>query len=152
MVLSALVAWLMRSTVSSELLREWLNREDLEMRNPISLARLRALVAISFSWGWFAFGLLMWITFHCLLRPDEGYRLKPEAVHISPEQDYAVVDLGPTKMALTGSNNGKAGFGRLGDRGPTFGSNHDMYVANNANSNSDSYTNLSSTYTCPQGG
>ena len=33
--------------------------------------------------------------------------------------------------------------------GPTFGGGHDIYIANNANSNRDSYTGLGNTYTAP---
>ena len=37
------------------------------------------------------------------------------------------------------------------DYGPTFGGNHDIYVADNANSNTNSYTNICHAYQCPAG-
>ena len=35
--------------------------------------------------------------------------------------------------------------------GPTFGGGHDIRIANNANSNTDSYTNFGSYYSVPSG-
>ena len=35
--------------------------------------------------------------------------------------------------------------------GPTFGGGHDLHISNNANSNSNSYTNLGHTYKAPPG-
>jgi hypothetical protein len=35
--------------------------------------------------------------------------------------------------------------------GPTFGGNHDIHVADNANSNSNSYTNAGHAYQLPAG-
>ena len=40
---------------------------------------------------------------------------------------------------------------RYSSYGPTFGGGHDIYIANNANSNRDSYTGLGNTYTAPSG-
>jgi len=37
------------------------------------------------------------------------------------------------------------------DRGPTFGAGHDIYIANNATSNTNSYSNLGHTYSPPAG-
>ena len=35
--------------------------------------------------------------------------------------------------------------------GPIFGGGHDIYIANNANSNRDSYAGLGNAYTVPSG-
>ena len=35
--------------------------------------------------------------------------------------------------------------------GPTFGGGHDIYIANNANSNTNSYTNFGRSYSLPSG-
>jgi hypothetical protein len=35
--------------------------------------------------------------------------------------------------------------------GPTFGSGHDLYIANNAGNNSDSYSNAGGSFTLPAG-
>ena len=40
---------------------------------------------------------------------------------------------------------------RSSDRGPTFGGGYDIYIANNANSNTDSYTNFGHSYSAPSG-
>lgn len=58
--------------------------------------------------------------------------------------------LGPTKMAQTGNSPQHAMYNH-GNYGPTFGSNHDMYVANGANGNTGSSTNIGSVYQCPPG-
>jgi hypothetical protein len=55
----------------------------------------------------------------------------------------------PVKMPLV-QNHHHAVFGQS-SYGPTFGSRHDIYVADNASSNSTSYTNLGQTYQLPAG-
>ena len=35
--------------------------------------------------------------------------------------------------------------------GPTFGGGHDIYIADNANNNTNSYTNFGSHYSAPSG-
>ena len=53
----------------------------------------------------------------------------------------------PTKLPLkTSAGNGI--FYRS-DYGPTFGGGHDFYIAQSANANSNSYSNLGHTYECP---
>ena len=54
----------------------------------------------------------------------------------------------PTKMPLTGTGNEYGIFCDSG-YGPTFGGNHDLHIANGANANSSSYSNLGNTYHCP---
>ena len=54
----------------------------------------------------------------------------------------------PTKMPLTGTANEYGIFCDSG-YGPTFGGNHDLHIANGANANSSSYSNLGNTYRCP---
>ena len=39
---------------------------------------------------------------------------------------------------------------RTSNNGPTFGG-HDIYIANNANSNTNSYTNFGNSYSVPSG-
>jgi hypothetical protein len=58
--------------------------------------------------------------------------------------------LGPTKMPLTGANNGNAMYGN-GGYGPTFGAGHDIRVADNANANTSSQIYLGNSYRCPPG-
>jgi hypothetical protein len=42
-------------------------------------------------------------------------------------------------------------YGHASPYGPTFGGGHDIYVADNANSNSNSYTNVGHAYQLPAG-
>ena len=58
--------------------------------------------------------------------------------------------LGPTKMAQNGRQPQRAVYDS-NTNGPTFGNNYDVYVANNANGNTSSYTNIGGTYQCPAG-
>eukprot|EP01052_Picozoa_sp_SAG31_P032813 SAG31_NODE_3637_length_4035_cov_1.699695_2_plen_723_part_00 len=58
------------------------------------------------------------------------------------------VGLAPTKMRVTHASQAGAGHNNYG---PCFGTNYDMYVADSANSNSDSYTNVGSAYQLPHG-
>ena len=54
----------------------------------------------------------------------------------------------PTKIPLKGNNN-QYGICCNGGYGPTFGGNHDLHIANGANANSRSQSNLGNTYHCP---
>ena len=54
----------------------------------------------------------------------------------------------PTKMPLRGTSN-QNGIYCTSEYGPTFGGGHDLYTASGANANSNSYSNLGSTYECP---
>ena len=40
---------------------------------------------------------------------------------------------------------------RSSSYGPTFGAGHQIYIANNANSNTNSYTNFGTYYSVPSG-
>ena len=40
---------------------------------------------------------------------------------------------------------------RYSDFGPTCGGGHDVYIANNANSNQNSYTHFDNSYSVPSG-
>ena len=55
----------------------------------------------------------------------------------------------PVKLPQTGSNSYSIRF--QSSYGPTFGGGHDIYVSNSASSNSNSYSNLGSTYSPPSG-
>lgn len=57
----------------------------------------------------------------------------------------------PTKMPLTGTSNQNGIYCHSG-YGPTFGGNHDLHIANGANANANSYTNIGHTYQCPANG
>eukprot|EP00957_Ditylum_brightwellii_P163015 12413276-Ditylum_brightwellii.AAC.1 len=59
--------------------------------------------------------------------------------------------LAPTKMRLNQRNNGSAVNHHHGAYGPTFGAGYDIYVYDNANSNSSSSTNVGRIYECPAG-
>lgn len=59
-----------------------------------------------------------------------GYGLEPFKLHVK--------------------NSGNAMYGNNG-YGPTFGGGHDIYIANSAGSNTNSYTNLGHTYVPPAG-
>lgn len=54
----------------------------------------------------------------------------------------------PTKLPLNGTSNHK-GIHCDGSEGPIFGEGHDLKIGNNANVNTDSYTQLAGTYECP---
>ena len=54
----------------------------------------------------------------------------------------------PTKMPLNGTSNQHGIFCKSG-YGPSFGGGHDLHIANGANANSSSYSNLGTTYQCP---
>jgi hypothetical protein len=58
-------------------------------------------------------------------------------------------DLAPFKMPIY-QNQANAMYNNKG-YGPTFGSGHDLHVANNANVGASSYTNLGNTYELPPG-
>ena len=55
----------------------------------------------------------------------------------------------PLKTAQTGRNSNS--IYSCSSHGPTFGSGHDIYIANNAASNTNSYANLGWTYSPPPG-
>ncbi|XP_022802348.1 uncharacterized protein LOC111339885 [Stylophora pistillata] len=57
--------------------------------------------------------------------------------------------LPPTKISLTPGNESNSIYCHS-NYGPTFGGNHDLYVANAPNSG-NCYTNLGNTYQCPTG-
>ena len=54
----------------------------------------------------------------------------------------------PTKMPLNGTSN-QHGIYCNGGYGPSFGEGHDLHIANGANANLSSYSNLGNTYQCP---
>lgn len=54
----------------------------------------------------------------------------------------------PTKMPLRGTNNNN-GIYCNSSYGPIFGGGHDLLIANGANANSNSSSNLGSSYECP---
>jgi len=49
----------------------WERGEPVEMRTPMPFSAWRAMFATSVIWRWYAFGVLLAIGFHCLLRPGE---------------------------------------------------------------------------------
>jgi len=53
----------------------------------------------------------------------------------------------PLKLDQTGSSS----IYSCSSSGPTFGGGHDIHIANNAASNTNSFTNLGSTYSAPPG-
>ena len=53
------------------LLRAWRDREPVEVRHPVSMPLLKALMTVCLSWGWDNIAFLWWLSFHCLLRPGE---------------------------------------------------------------------------------
>ena len=55
---------------------------------------------------------------------------------------------GPTKLPLKGTSNQNGILCNSG-YGPTFGAGHDLHVANVANTNANSHSNLNSTYESP---
>lgn len=52
-------------------LKEWKLREPIEMRQPASEEVTRALMTTCLSWGWWRTGLIIWLAFHCMLRPSD---------------------------------------------------------------------------------
>ena len=59
------------------------------------------------------------------------------------------MNIAATKLPVY-QNTGFAVYNNVG-YGPTFGGGHDLYIANDASTNTNSYTNLGHTYT-PQNG
>ena len=55
---------------------------------------------------------------------------------------------GPTKLPLRGTSNQNGIYCNSG-YGPAFGGGHDLCIANVANTNSNSYSNLNTTYESP---
>ena len=55
---------------------------------------------------------------------------------------------GPFKSAVTKST---YAIYRRSSYGPTFGGGHDIHIANNANSNTNSYTDFGHSYSVPSG-
>lgn len=54
----------------------------------------------------------------------------------------------PTKMKLNGSSN-QNGICCNSSHGPVFGGGHDLCISSNSNANTNSSSNLGSTYECP---
>ena len=69
--------WLKVATTPAwRLLKEWQLREPLEVRTPASPELVRAVISVAFSWDWMAVGALVWLGFHCILRPGELCELR----------------------------------------------------------------------------
>ena len=49
----------------------WERGEPVDMRTPIPFTAWRAMFATAVIWRWYAFGILLGIGFHCLLRSGE---------------------------------------------------------------------------------
>ena len=56
--------------------------------------------------------------------------------------------LDPFKSVITIT---QFGIYKISDYGPTFGGGHDIHIADNANSNTGSYTNFGHSYSVPSG-
>jgi len=69
-----------------------------------------------------------------------SYRDSTDSFIFSFKNHYG---LGPFKLHVKDSDN--AMYGNSG-YGPTFGGGHDIYIANSAGSNTNSYSNLGNTY------
>lgn len=54
-----------------DLIEEWEIREPTEHRAPAPASAVRACVAVAVAWGWHRVAVLLWLGFHCLLRPGE---------------------------------------------------------------------------------
>ena len=61
---------------------------------------------------------------------------------------YNKESLGAFKSLVT---NPMTAIRRYLDFGPTFGGGHDVYIANNTNSNQNSYTHFGNSYSVPSG-
>jgi len=60
------------------LLRSWRDREPVEVRHPIHLPLLKAVICVAVCWGWENFAMLVWLGYHALLRPGEMGSLTPQ--------------------------------------------------------------------------
>ena len=58
--------------------------------------------------------------------------------------------LAPFKSMVQGSKSSNAIY-RGSSYGPTFGREYDVYIADNANQNANSYTNFGASYSLPNG-
>ena len=66
---------------------------------------------------------------------------------------FSLVDkegLAPFKSMVKQASSSYAIYGQS-SYGPTFGGGHDIYIANNANQNTGSYTNFGHSYSLPNG-
>jgi len=83
--------------------------------------------------------------FSCHLGSGGGYGSTPNAFIFSLRNKEG---LGPFKSMVT---NPTYAIYRYSSYGPTFGGGHDIYIANNANSNTHSSTTFGSFYSIPGG-
>ena len=66
-----------------DLMEEWAWREPGKTRVPIPVDVVKAMLAVAGSWDWWGFGLLVWISFHGLLRPGEAVALRRKHVRFA---------------------------------------------------------------------
>lgn len=73
------------------LLKMWQLREPIEMRHPASVDQTQALISGALSWDWWRVALLIWIAYHCLLRPIGFLNLRWQDIRILESFNVAVV-------------------------------------------------------------
>lgn len=59
-----------------DLIEEWEYREPGEHRTPAHPVIVRACIALCLAWCWVRVAVMLWVGFHCLLRPGELIDLK----------------------------------------------------------------------------
>jgi hypothetical protein len=68
---------------SWDLVEEWTWREPTQKRAPVPLLVVRAMLAVAGSWKWWGMGLVLWMSFHGLLRPGEAVDMKKKHVRFA---------------------------------------------------------------------
>ena len=63
-------------------IREWKLREPVEMRAPASEELTRSLMSCALSWGWWRTALIIYLAFHCMLRPSDHLPLIWEDIRL----------------------------------------------------------------------
>ena len=58
-----------------DLIGEWEHREPPDHREPAPAELVQSIIGVALAWGWWRVACLIWIEFHCLLRPGEGIDL-----------------------------------------------------------------------------
>jgi hypothetical protein len=87
------------------------------------------------------------IIFFTLLTAGSQYKQAPGSFIFSLRNKE---NLPPFKASLKDQNTGNAIYASSG-YGPTFGGGHDIYISDNAASNTNSYTNFNHQYQAPSG-
>ena len=68
-------------------INEWKDAYPPEVRVPILAPVLKAMISVAVTWGWPLMGVLYWVGFHCLLRPQEMISLRLSDIRLCDDFD-----------------------------------------------------------------